>query len=244
VERPVPISVVGDSSGTACVNGHMLRLDKIDHDRVFCMGLGISLVTLSAAIALAQSISDLVNAGPVTAHMLVHIALMNVAGPFAGLCLVRVSHRSWSAGELTLAGVAQIVLLWAWHSPAAFDWAHHSSMPMVAMHLSLYLSASIFWAAVFGAGRDTQWMSIAAVLVTGKLFCLLAVLLALSPRVIYPLSSHHADAVSLGDQQLAGLIMIVSCPVTYVLAGVVIASRWLLEVESRSTDSATLLSSE
>jgi putative membrane protein len=86
-------------------------------------------------------------------------------------------------------------------------------------------------------------MSIAAVLVTGKLFCLLAVLLALSPRVLYPLSSHHANAVSLVDQQLAGLIMIVSCPVTYVLAGVVIASRWLLEVESRSTDSATLLGS-
>ena len=222
----------------------MLRLDKTDLGRVIYMGIGIALVALSAAIALAQSISDLVNAGPVTAHMLMHIALMNVAGLFAGLCLIRVLHRSWSAGELAFAGVAQIVLLWAWHSPAAFDWAHHGSLPMVAMHVSLYLSASIFWAAVFGAGRDARWISIAAVLVTGKLFCLLAVLLALSPRVIYPLSSHHADAVSLGDQQLAGLIMIVSCPVTYVLAGVVIASRWLLEVESRSTDSATLLSSE
>jgi putative membrane protein len=169
---------------------------------------------------------------------------MNIAGPFAGLCLIQIVKRSWSAGELALAGVAQIVLLWVWHSPAAFDWVHHSSVPMVAMHVSLYLSATIFWAAVFGAGRNERWMSIAAVLVTGKLFCLLAALLALSPRVLYLLSSHHANAVSLGDQQLAGLIMIIACPVTYVLAGVVIASRWLLEVESHSTDATTLLRSE
>ncbi|MBY0226905.1 MAG: cytochrome c oxidase assembly protein [Hyphomicrobium sp.] len=222
----------------------MLRFDKTDHVRVVFVGIGIALVALSAATTLAQSISGLVSAGPVTTHMLMHLALMNVAGPFAGLCVIQIVKRSWSAGELALAGVAQILLLWAWHSPAAFDWAHHSSLTMAAMHVSLYLTAILFWAAVFGAERDARWMSIATVLVTGKLFCLLAVLLALSPRVLYLLSSHHASAVALADQQFAGLIMIVACPLTYVLAGVVIASRWLLEIESRSTGSATLLHSE
>jgi putative membrane protein len=74
-----------------------------------------------------------------------------------------------------------------------------------------------------------------ALLITGKLFCLLAALLVFSPRVLYPdaLAAHrHAPVAAdlLSDQHLAGLLMLVLCPLTYVLAGVLIAERWLREL--------------
>jgi putative membrane protein len=36
----------------------------------------------------------------------------------------------------------------------------------------------------------------------------------------------------LDDQQLAGMLMLIACPLTYVAAGVVLAGRWLFGVEA------------
>jgi putative membrane protein len=60
-----------------------------------------------------------------------------------------------------------------------------------------------------------------------RLFCLLGAIFVFAPR---PLFAHHGG-VSLEDQQLAGLLMIVACPLTYVVAGTVIAARWVLALE-------------
>jgi putative membrane protein len=78
-----------------------------------------------------------------------------------------------------------------------------------------------------GAAR---WLAMGALLITGKLFCLLGVLLVFTPRLIYPELASVRDAAALSDQQLAGLTMIVACPASYVLAGIVIAWRWLHEL--------------
>ena len=40
----------------------------------------------------------------------------------------------------------------------------------------------------------------------------------------------------LADQQLAGLLMITACPLTYVTAGVIIAARWVLELDGAAAD--------
>jgi putative membrane protein len=49
------------------------------------------------------------------------------------------------------------------------------------------------------------------------------VLITFAPRAIYG----HAHAGALADQQLGGLIMLIVCPLTYILAAVVIVTRWL-----------------
>jgi len=36
----------------------------------------------------------------------------------------------------------------------------------------------------------------------------------------------------LADQQMAGLLMLVACPLTYVLAAIVIAARWTLRMDT------------
>jgi putative membrane protein len=57
-----------------------------------------------------------------------------------------------------------------------------------------------------------------ALLLTGKLTCLLAVLLVFAPRALYP----HA---ALADQQFAGLLMLAACPLSYLGAALVITLR-------------------
>ena len=76
---------------------------------------------------------------------------------------------------------------------------------------------------------------------TAKLFCLLGALLVLAPRPIYAAHSgpHHpvvpSGLTALEDQQLAGLLMLAACALTYVAAGAIIAARWLRELVAQGT---------
>lgn len=177
--------------------------------------------------------------GELSAQMLVHILLMNAVAPLLAVAAPGAALRSrwrWS-GLLLPASLVQITLLWAWHAPPALAAAMRSDGLHIAMQLSLLVAAFWFWSAVFFS-RAGRWRAILALLVTGKLFCLLGVLLVFAPRALYPglaLADGHAapaPGAALGDQQLAGLFMLVACPATYVVAGIVIAARWLNRIEA------------
>ena len=169
--------------------------------------------------------------GHLAAQMLTHILLMSAVAPL----LAFAAHRSLPqrrARFVLPATVLQVAVLWAWHSPPALDAAMRSGLLHTVMLLSLLAAASWFWWSIFDA-RERRWQAILALLVTGKLFCLLGVLLVFAPRVLYAgLAPRHAGA--LADQQLAGLLMLIACPATYVAAGVVVAARWLGRIESGS----------
>lgn len=177
-----------------------------------------------------------VDIGPLSAHMLSHVAVMNVAVPILvfGLAL-RGPVRLWRTWPL--ATLCQLCLLWGWHSPPALALAMSSLPAMAAMHISLALSALWFWAAIASTPASGRWRAIFALLVTGKLFCLLGALLVFAPRYLFPeMAAAHAGhagsaATTLGDQQLAGLIMLTACPLTYVLFGIVISARWFFSLE-------------
>ena len=117
--------------------------------------------------------------GPLSRHMAVHIALMNVAAPIcaAVLWLAWPAARKPAGGAvLWTATIGQMVLLWVWHAPATHAAAMPSLMAQMLWHSSLLLSALLFWRALVPAS-GAGWQSIFALLVTGKLVCLLAVLL-------------------------------------------------------------------
>ena len=90
--------------------------------------------------------------------------------------------------------------------------------------VSLLAAASLFWWCVAGLGSERAWHAIAALLVTGKIFCLVAVILTFAPRPLYHM-------MSIGDQQLAGLVMITLCPLTYVASALWLCRRWLLRFD-------------
>jgi putative membrane protein len=190
------------------------------------MSTKASLVAASAAATLAAGLVTVVllDFGPLAGQMAGHIALMNLAAPLAALGLAERLPRPrlfWAACLL------QIVLLWFWHAPAL----HHLSMQpagAVAMHASLFLAALAFWRLLLDTVEHTGWQALLALLLTGKLACLLGALLIFSPRLLYA-------GVALDDQQLAGLLMIAACPASYLVAGVVVATR-NLGLDGRATE--------
>ncbi len=168
--------------------------------------------------------------------MLTHIIVMNLLVP----AVLFAMPRPWTRGiwrYWPYATTIQLILLWGWHSPPVLDAAIGSSALMAAMHISLALAAAGFWAAIIDMPAAGRWRSIFALLITGKLFCLLGVLLVFAPRALYGAMPLHGDGAAmlspLADQQLAGLIMVVACPLTYVAAGIWIVARWFLTLEAQ-----------
>lgn len=186
---------------------------------------GLTGAALGAGVAVAGDFSAL---GHVAGQMTRHILLMNLSAPLIVLALalwLRNGFMRRAQGLLFAAAVVQLALIWGWHSPPVLARAN-SALGHFAMQASLFAAALWFWSAVIAAAR---WKAMFALLVTGKLFCLLGVLLVFAPR---PLYGAVAEATMAG-QQLAGLLMLAACPATYIVAGIVLAERWLGEVERR-----------
>jgi putative membrane protein len=178
--------------------------------------------------------------GPVTRHMCAHIWLMNVIAPALALVIARngIDLAPASGAVLAAATVTQMALLWSAHAPPVLHAASGSSVLHFLMQLSLFAAALWFWCAVLAQRGAARWRALLALLASGKLFCLLAVLLVFAPRFFY--GSHEfghshggIEVDQLADQHLAGLLMLVVCPLSYVAAAVVIAAQWLREVAAR-----------
>ena len=166
---------------------------------------------------------------PLPTNMAMHIGLMNVAAPLmAAVWVHRSGAGSGGSGRLWLIAAVQIVLLWAWHAPSLQQQTAHSHLLQWLMHGTLFLAALCFWHHLLRLPPLVRWHAIPVLLLTGKLACLLAALLIFAPRVLY--TSPDADAAhwaitTLDDQQLAGLLMITACPLSYLVAGVVFAAQ-------------------
>ncbi len=178
------------------------------------------------------------NAGVFSRHMIIHIALMTVAAPVLASLLLKLSAKSASVSTLFAAVILQAALLFAWHSPLGVGLAMKGHAGTLLMQATLFFSALWFWLTVFNQTGEHLWRAVIALLLTGKLFCLMAVLLIFAPRVLYGMT---AMPIELADQQLAGLLMVTVCPITYVLAAVVLISRWfqtLSDTQSNVTSTA------
>jgi putative membrane protein len=133
-------------------------------------------------------------------------------------------------------------LLWTWHSPAINDAIARSPVLELALHCTLFLTALVFWSAVLTISAAARWQTIPVLLLTSKLTCLLAALLIFAPRILCKSASHlgHieeglAGLLPLDDQHLAGLLMITACPLSYLLAAVVITVQLIYRPEPPGT---------
>jgi len=153
-----------------------------------------------------------------------HIVLMNVAAPLMVLLASNLLPRA-TPRMLALATLVQLALIWFWHAPPVLgSLGHHGPMHLV-MQSSLMISALLFWWSALCLRDSEQWRAIIALLITSKLFCLLGILLTFSPRQLFGIPAGTEAAMA--DQQLAGLLMLVACPATYIVAGVILAARWI-----------------
>jgi putative membrane protein len=92
---------------------------------------------------------------------------------------------------------------------------------------ALFAAALAFWALVASVPAASRWLAILALLLTGKLACLLSVLLIFAPRPLYAAAGGHMAAADLADQQLAGLLMITACPLSYLVAALALAVQMI-----------------
>jgi len=185
----------------------------------------IGAVAVPAASLLALTAPSF---GPLSLHMTVHIACMNVVAPLVALTLSRVEAaalRVWSTPLLLwLATVLQLAILWAAHSPYVHHAQQAAPVAAIALHAVLFCVALVFWLSILGSSAH-PWQAMLALLVSGKFACLLGALLTFAPRPLFTThAGHHGDAAALlADQHLAGLLMIAACPLSYVLTAVVLA---------------------
>jgi putative membrane protein len=167
-----------------------------------------------------------------------HLLVMNVIAP---LVAAMVAHRFTALTDhrwVWAAGLIQIAALWMWHAPQLQRLTAASAVSHIIMLAALAGIATLYWAAVLQAQAQARWHSVGALLVTGKLACLLGGLLIFAPRDLFGLPGLvigfcRAGPSTLEDQQLAGLLMIAACPLSYVVAGVIMTAQMLLDLGRR-----------
>jgi putative membrane protein len=183
--------------------------------------------TVSAGVVLAVGILIAGrNLGPLSLHMSAHILAMNVAGPILAALLVTRS-RPLSPAWLWAAALVQLAALWGAHLPSVHSAAAASHLLQIVMHGILLLASLAFWSVLLALPDARRWHSIAALLLSGKIVCFLAVLLVFAPRALYGNHLHMSDPPALADQQLAGLLMIAACPLSYLLAAIIITVQFI-----------------
>lgn len=197
----------------------------------------IGVVLVGTAVLLTYDL------GHFSMHMVLHISSMNVVAPLlAAFIVMHWQLQNTSASWVWIAVLGQIVSLWTWHSPPLYDAIARSSALELALHGTLFLAALAFWSAVLSISATVRWQAIPALLLTGKLTCLLAALLIFAPRTLYRSVSHLGHVTEgmaglrpLDDQHLAGLLMITACPLSYLIAAVVIAVQLVGQPETSGT---------
>jgi putative membrane protein len=196
----------------------------------------VAVLTSCVLVAAVGTVTvALVEIGPLSLQMLQHLAVMNLLAPLAALSLNQRVAPS-GPGAIWVAGLLQLLFLWAWHAPAVQQATAGSALLQAALLVLLALSAVMFWRAVLVAGVELGWRALAALMLTGKFACLLGVLLIFASRDLYglpglALALCTTGPSSLADQQLAGLLMITACPLSYLVAGVILAAQMLLRLD-------------
>jgi len=146
---------------------------------------------------------------------------------------------SWSFLTASLtAWLIHAIAIWAWHAPYLFQLTLRSEFAHTAQHLSFFLTALLFWWAVFYArGRKAYGGAFLYVFTTAVHTSALGALLTFSPRIWYPDYHNSMQAwglTPLEDQQIGGLIMWIPAGLVYLATGLSLCAAWLKESDVRA----------
>jgi len=215
---------------------------------------------LSLFLALTSPIHEL-GEQLFSAHMLQHEIMMLVSAPLiaaahpAATCLWAFAPRQRSAIGAWMhriesspvmrfisaplnAWILGAAALWVWHVPALYQATLRSDWIHAAQHLSFFLSAVVFWSALYGMGRSATNFGAATLYVFGTaVHCsALGALLTFSSVLWYPAyanSTMRWGLTPLDDQQLGGVIMWVPSGVVFIAIALALIARWISESDRR-----------
>jgi putative membrane protein len=218
-----------------------------------------SVAAMLAGLAIAALVLD----GPADAiadqlfwvHMLQHLALITIVAPLVVLGepvrafeevlpmrmrreLGRIEGTLWArpsaARRTAIAGLAiSTIALLAWHTPVAFQAALGNDPLHALEHLTLLVTALVFWWPILTPGlrqRIGTGFAIVEVLIATIVMTALGALLTFSPTVWYPAyaAAERAHAIGpLADQQIAGLLMWIPSGLLYLVVIAWLFLRWI-----------------
>lgn len=180
------------------------------------------------AIAAAALISPLcaLSVSLFTARVAQHMILLLAAAPLIASSLPR-----WRSIErpsfLWSATIAFFALLWFWHMPAPYAATFRAPAIYWAMHVSLFGSGVLLWAALL---RQHSAQALAAGLVTSIQMGMLGAVICLASWPMY--APHYATTQAWGltplaDQQMGGVVMWVpGCLIFLWIAVRTVAAMW------------------
>jgi putative membrane protein len=168
------------------------------------------------------------------AHMVLHMTVVAAAAPLIAVGLAGGRFDPVRRAPALLAAIpaslVELVVVWAWHTPALHHAARQAPLAFAAEQAS-FLGAGLFlWLAIAGGDsglrRARAGAAVLALALTFAHMTLLGALLALTPR---PLYHHHpaAAAGALADQHAGGVLMLAASGVACI-AGGLWAGRGLL----------------
>ncbi len=139
--------------------------------------------------------------GSMTAHMILHLAVVAVAPALLAGPLALTPTPVLLAAAMLL----EMLVVWGWHAPDAHAWARLNATGLVLEQASFLLAGLMLWSAALAAGR----LGGAAVLLfTSMHMTLLGALIGLAPQPLYDVvCSGLLGLGPLEDQQVAGAVM-------------------------------------
>ena len=139
--------------------------------------------------------------GSIIVHMGLHL------GVIAVVPLLLAPRLGFAPGPvlLGLAVLAEMLVVWGWHTPAAHLWARLSMGGFIAEQGSFLLTGLLLWAVANSTGRLGGAV---VMLATVMHMTLLGALIGLSPRLLYgDICAGYFGLGPLEEQQVAGALM-------------------------------------
>jgi cytochrome c oxidase assembly factor CtaG len=233
--------------------------------------LAAFLAGLGAIVLAVGSPLDALAGRLLQAHMTQHMLLMMVAPPLLWLgapvapMLLGIPRRIRRAvaAELAAPSLRRItsliahpavgwtsfaVAFWVWHTPWFYELALRSDAWHHVEHACLFTTAMMFWRPVIltwpAVSPWPRWTMIPYLLLADLQNTVLAAILTLSDRVIYPAYAARLGTIAaLEDQSVAGVIMWVPGSLVFLVAAVWVAVE-ILAPPGRATLPAPLVEGE
>ena len=180
-----------------------------------------------------------------SAHMTMHMGVVAVAAPLLALAVaggrLDPARRLPSLFAAIPASVAELIVVWSWHTPSLHHVARSSAAGLVLEQSMFFVSGLWVWMSATG-GRcngGRAGAGVIALLLTSMHMTLLGALIALSPRALYVHANAAALHTSIQEQHLGGAIMLAVGGVVYLCGGLWL-SAGLLNRNGRDANTAAL----
>lgn len=162
---------------------------------------------------------------PFAVYMAAHMAVVAIAAPLLAL---GVAGGRWDpvgrwprAFPPLGASLAELLVVWAWHTPALHALARQQTWGLMLEQASFLAAGLYLWISVLaGDAGQRRGVGVVALLLTAMHMTLLGALLALAPRPLYE-SVHLVPGLSaVDDQHVGGAVMLILGAASYLVAGV------------------------